>query len=69
MYKCNYIEKGTMHSMRLCCIVKQFCYYWNMGKVRHRFGGVSRFKGGLKGKRKGQQCNYRCNYIEVIIII
>ncbi len=32
-----------------------------MGKVRDRFGGVGRFRGGLRCK--GQQCNYKCNYI------
>ncbi len=31
-----------------------------MVKVRDRFGGKVRFKGGLKCR--GQQCNSRCNY-------
>ncbi len=44
---------------------------WDTGKVRDRFGGMGRFKGGLRCKGWGNsviinvitEINYRCNYI------
>ncbi len=47
---------------------------WDTGKVRDRFGGVGRFKGGLrcKGSVKSvittviTEINYRSNYMHVL---
>ncbi len=44
---------------------------WDTGKVRDRFGGMGRFKGGLRYKgwvnsviiNVITEINYRCNYI------
>ncbi len=44
---------------------------WDSGEVRGRFGGMGRFKGGLRCKRWVNsviinvitEMNYRCNYI------
>ncbi len=44
---------------------------WDAGKVRDRFGGMGRFKGGLRCKgwvnsviiNVITEINYRCNYI------
>ncbi len=44
---------------------------WDTGKVRDRFGGIGRFKGGLRCKgwvnsviiNVITEINYRCNYI------
>ncbi len=46
---------------------------WDMGKVRGRFGGMGRFKGGLRCKgwvnsviiNVITEINYRCTYIKV----
>ncbi len=47
------------------------------GKVRDRFGGMGRFKGGLRCKRRVNSViinvitgiNYRCNYMQVFLKI
>ncbi len=47
---------------------------WDTGKVRDRFGGMGRFKGGLRCKgwvnsviiiNVITEINYRCNYMQV----
>ncbi len=38
-----------------------------MVKVGNRFGGMGRFKGGLRC-RVGQQYNYKCNYINYLLM-
>ncbi len=48
---------------------------WDTGKVRHRFGGMGRFKGGLRFKGWVTSviinvinfCNYRCNYTKAFL--
>ncbi len=54
---------STMYLLWSYCIVKHLLLLtWDTGKVRDRFGGMGRFKGGLRCKGLGQQCNYKCNY-------
>ncbi len=50
---------------------------WDMGKVRNRFGGMGRCKGGLRCKgwvnrviiNVITEINYRCNYMQVFFFI
>ncbi len=55
----------------LYCKTHLLLLRWDMGKVRNRFGGMGRFKGGLRCKgwvnsviiNVITEINYRCNYI------
>ncbi len=51
---------------------------WDTGNVRDRFGGMGRFKGGLRCKgwvnsviiiNVITEINYRCNYMQVYFFI
>ncbi len=45
---------------------------WDTGEVRDRFGGLGRFKGGLRCKGLVNSviiCNYRCNYMHVFLFL
>ncbi len=57
-----YLRKKNvlMYLLRSYCIEKHLLLLrWDMSKVRDRFGGMGRFKGGLRWKG----INYRCNYM------
>ncbi len=59
---------STMYLMCSYCIAKHFCCYRGGIGVRDRFGGVGRFKGGLRCKgwvnsviiNVITEINYRC---------
>jgi len=59
---------GTAIVLMLYCKALLLLLKWDMGKVRDRFGGMVRFKGGLKGKERVNsviidiitEINYRC---------
>ncbi len=61
---------STMYLLWSYCIVKHLLLLtWDTGKVRDRFGGMGRFKGGLRCKgwvnsviiNVITEINYRCN--------
>ncbi len=65
---------SVMYLLCSYCIVKNFCCYEvDTVKVRDRFGGTGRFKGGLRCKEWVRrvimnvvtEINYRCNYKQV----
>ncbi len=70
-----YLHKkiSTMYLLCSYCIEKTLLLLlrWDTGKVRDGFGGMGRFKGGLRCKgwansviiNVSTEINYRCNYI------
>jgi len=56
----------------LCCETLLLLLRWDTGRFRDRFGGMVRFKSGLRGKRRVNseimdvitEMNYSCNAME-----
>ncbi len=73
----NYYVLPSKNKYNILIVVLLYCktllllLRWDAGKVRHRFGGMGRFKGGLRCKgwvnsviiNVITEMNYRCNYI------
>ncbi len=57
---CLYQNISAMYL--LYCKIRLLLLRWDTANVRDRFGGMGRFKGGLRCKGQTQQCNYICNY-------
>ncbi len=61
----------------LCCKTLLLLLRWDTGKVRDMFGGMGRFKGGLRCKgwvnsviiNVISEINYICNYMVFLIYI
>ncbi len=68
-----YPKRLTLHSSYSFYILDTVRYRWDTVKVRDRFGGTGRFKGGLRCKEWVRrvimnvvtEINYRCNYKQV----